>query len=273
MQTLETVKQQIEQVRKLIVEAGAGDTTRLEATLRKLRQEEEDLRKAQEFDADMADLKRQAETRLAWQAQVRDIQVRTKRQGEAIESFLPLRDSVTALIKQVAQKVQELTGAQELCFKEFPDSAAFRKAIVAIPPEYLSAGLVCPILVSNHAGWEARLSELPIASDLESWGDHMNTIVNVPDIIPALPPAPADLVDVDLEEGDLAGPGSKSCCVCDHPLRADIEKAMAEGRTLRDIEAEFKDVSKSSLSRHSKHMVSEEPSSLSQQPVETMKVG
>ena len=42
---------------------------------------------------------------------------------------------------------------------------------------------------------------------------------------------------------------SQSCVVCQHPEREAIDKALHNGRSLRDIESEF-GTSRSSLSRH-----------------------
>ncbi|GAI78909.1 unnamed protein product [marine sediment metagenome] len=43
-----------------------------------------------------------------------------------------------------------------------------------------------------------------------------------------------------------------SCRVCQHRERGAIDKALQEGRSLRDIETEF-NVSRSTLSRHKNH--------------------
>ena len=50
-------------------------------------------------------------------------------------------------------------------------------------------------------------------------------------------------------DGEISSDGETSCKVCRSEQREAIDKAIKEGRTLRDIEAEF-GVSKATLSRH-----------------------
>ena len=50
-------------------------------------------------------------------------------------------------------------------------------------------------------------------------------------------------------EGETTSEVELSCRVCQHPEREAIDKALREGRSLRDIETEF-NVPRSTLSRH-----------------------
>lgn len=236
----------IEQVKREIVAAQVrGEPTdKLERALK-------DAILEQQVETEVAKLHEIATQRLKWQNQADKIKERVVKQDAAIDTFISLRDSVTGPLKAVIEKAREagLLKAQEECYVEFHDPYAFGGVVSTLPKGYLPDGYSCPALVmasGQDYSYEAVAQAIWYLN--AGYGLLMNLkkgqmTINLKEF--------DDGLGKD-SEGEEEAP--RRCSVCDHPSRDAINKALLQGRSLRDIEAEFDAVSRSSLSRHKQHL-------------------
>ena len=141
METLEQCRNRIQAIRKQIVEGESRgeDTSKLVESLKRARVEEKNLMDAEINDAELIELRVEANRRIEWQKAAQTISERVNRQNEAISRFLKVRDGVTEQLLKVIEQLRPLVEAQEACYTEFENAAAFNKAVAAIPKGYFTA--------------------------------------------------------------------------------------------------------------------------------------
>lgn len=115
-------------IRKQIVEAleNGEDTSKLETQLKQARL-------AEQTKAEVSELQAIATRRLDWQKKAEAIQDKAERQGNAIDAFLELRDSITGSLKDLLDQARALPKAQDECYANFHDTFQFGAAVRRIP--------------------------------------------------------------------------------------------------------------------------------------------
>jgi len=131
----------VTEIRKEIVEAIArgDDTGKLEKQLR-------EARLAEETRKEVSELRAVADKRLEYQTQATTLEARAKAQGEAIDAFLALRDTLILPLAELITQAKTLPGLQSECYANFHDSFVFGSSIRQIPQGFLSEGFSCPRL-------------------------------------------------------------------------------------------------------------------------------
>ena len=254
METLEECRNRIQAIRKQIVEgeSRSEDTSKLGESLKRARLEEKTIQDAEINDAEFAELRIMAAQRSEWQKAAQSISERVSRQNEAIAHFMKARDGVTIELLSVIEKLRPLVEAQEACYTEFENAAAFNNAVAAIPKGYLPA-VTCHNLATNDGKIIGlHLSNLSLVEDFESWRELLDNIIKTQETVTTQNEVTGD-PDAGTSE-DTNSP-ARSCVICEHPQREAIDKALADGVSLRDIEAQYPGASRYSLSRHKQHAI------------------
>lgn len=199
-------------------------------------------------EGELAELQKIADERQVLKDKAAKVQEKVKLQGEAIDAFLKLRDSITEALMPILEQAKELPKLQEECYIQYHDSFRFGAAMGKIPKGYLATdGFSCPMLEMAsgvHESYDVAAQALFYLQ--AGYGLLANLMKGK--LTP--PEKPAGEFDGKLEADIYPDP---SCGICQHPEREAIDKALQSGRSLRDIEAEF-GTSKSSLSRHKQHI-------------------
>jgi hypothetical protein len=236
----------VEQIKRDIVQAQVRgeDTTKLAKALK-------DALLEQQVRAEVAELQKIADQRIQYQKRAEAIMARVEKQSEAIDRFLALRDSVTAPLKAIILKAREvdLLKSEETCFSQFHDPFVWDSEARSIPKDYLPSGFSCPSLVMDSAILDSREAGSQALYFLNSaYGLLMN--IKKGQMCVSLKPFDDGLGK---DEGESGEEVPKRCAVCSHPELTSIDEALQQGRSLRDIEAEF-GASRSSLCRHKAHL-------------------
>ncbi len=223
------------------------DTAELEKELRTalIERQADDMTRGEVAKAH--DLARQHQ---AWQAKAAEIISTVERQNTSVKKIMDTRDGLVKDLQQLLKKLKELLPvAEDACCGRYRQLYVFKDDTRAIPAKYFTSNFELryiyrrdsvPMFDDNFVGAMVfRLEEV-----LSIWQGLYE--VKVP---PQQQRQPADVLGEDVPEAD-AGP---SCSVCAHPQRAEIDQAIQAGTPLRDIEKQY-GTSKSSLSRHSKHL-------------------
>lgn len=201
-------------------------------------------------EAELAELQKIADERQKKWDFAAKVQEKVKLQGEAIDAFLKLRDSITEALSPILERAQELPKLQEACYEQYHDPFVFAAVVKTIPKGYLSMdGFNCPMLEMTSGVTDSYDVAAQGLFYLQA-GCGLLANLTKGKLTLTHPEKPAGDFDGDLEADiypDL------SCGVCKHPEREAIDKALQNGRSLRDIETEF-GISKSSLSRHKQHI-------------------
>lgn len=131
----------IASIREKIVEAmeKGEDTSKLETKLKQARLTEQ-------TKAEVHALQAIADQRLDWQKKAEAIQEEVRQQGEAIDAFLTLRDSITGPLKELLKQAGELPRAQSECYASYHDTFQFGASVKRIPRGILPEGFGCPML-------------------------------------------------------------------------------------------------------------------------------
>jgi len=130
----------VTEIRKEIVEAIARgeDTGKLEKQLR-------EAKLAEETRKEVSELRAVADKRLEYQAKATTLEARAKAQGEAIDAFLALRDTLIGPLAELLTQAKALPGLQVACYN-LNDSYVLGSAIRQIPQGFLPENFSCPRL-------------------------------------------------------------------------------------------------------------------------------
>lgn len=203
--------------------------------------------------AEVEQLKTIAEERQALRDKAEAVKVKVQKQGEAIDAFLKLRDILVSQLQPLLEPMSELVKMGAAAWERDPgecyifnDIGQFATTVRSIPKGYLPADFGCPFLQMEGGQVDAR--DKPTEANAYFMAA-VGILASFQKEISTLPLSPAEglmAIEADIYP-DLP------CGVCKHPEREAIDKALQNGRSLRDIEAEF-GVSRSTLSRHKQHI-------------------
>ena len=197
-------------------------------------------------------LKKIADERQALKEKAAEIREKVKLQGEAIDRFLELRDTIVSQLEPLLEPVRKLAEMQSMnrdgpgeCYAGFNDIAQFGGAVRLILQGYLPPDFGCPFVEmiggqdkANDKASEAYTYFSAAVGILSNFTKGISTL-------PLRPAAGFMAIDTEPETTEV----ELNCRVCKNPKAAEINKALEAGRPLREIETEF-NVSRSSLSRH-----------------------
>jgi len=235
----------IKAIQKQIVDAleKGEDVTKLRNELARVRAEIA-------ADAEVEELRRISTARQALRNKASEVQQRVSLQGEAIDTFLAERDELVAQLKPLLEPMAKVARMANPPWEKepggcyaFPDAANFTASVKGIPKELLPTDFACPILEMTASG-ERSLGKAREAATYLQFCIGILANFRKGNIAAHTRGADDSLllnVDTDITES--------RCMVCEHPKAEAINNALREGRSLRDIEAEFT-VSRSTLSRH-----------------------
>ena len=234
--------------KQIIVKLEAGED--VSELIRRLAQERAKIA----AQAEVEQLKKIADERQALRDKAEAVKAKVQKQGEAIDTFLKARDTLVSQLQPLIEPMSELakmTAASwerepGACYSGFGDMGQFAGAVRSVPKGYLPADFGCAFL--EMAGGE--VDALGKAS--EAYGYFMaayGILASLQKGVSTLPLRPAEgLMAID-NEPETTSEVELNCRVCSHEKVEAINKALQEGRSLRDIETEF-NVSRSTLSRH-----------------------
>ncbi len=191
--------------------------------------------------AEVEQLKKIADERQTLRDKAEAIKVKVQKQGEAIDSFLKARDTITETLAPIVDKAKELPELQKNCYAEFNDIQQFAWTVRNIPLDYLGKGFGCPLLESQDGLTDPRDRA---AQAIWYINAGLGLLQSLKRGLSQLPLSKAEGL-LEVEPETEAG----SCIVCSHAEVEAINNLLRQGRPLRDIESEF-GVSRSSLSRH-----------------------
>ena len=184
-------------------------------------------------------------------------------QGEAIDAFLKERDSIISELTPIVKRAMGLPALQEACYSQFrnPMEIPFIKKL---PAGYLPPDIKVPMIVSVNGEIDPTNSSILGITSLRvglGWLTNMKrqdtsleqrqgTEFEVIDPQPAAKPSLMTTGETETEgEANII-----TCCVCQHPQNKEINADLKAGAlSLRDIEAKYPGISRSSLSRHDQH--------------------
>lgn len=187
--------------------------------------------------------------RQALKGKAEAVKVKVQKQNDSITTFLKLRDSITEALMPILEQAKELPKLQEACYEQYHDAFVFEADIRQITKGYLSMdGFSCPILEMASGVTRGYDTASQAFFYLQSG---YGLLANLKKGEMIIPQKSGGEFDGELEVDPYP---VSPCKLCQHPDREAIDKALQNGRSLRDIEAEFEGVSRSSLSRHKAHI-------------------
>jgi hypothetical protein len=198
---------------------------------------------------DLAEGQKIADERQALRAKAETVKGKVQKQEEAISRFLGLRDSLVSQLQPLIEPMKELAKMQTMqrdgpgdCYAGYFDLSQFAGDVRGIPIDYLDKDFGCPFLTMKGGKVDAR----------DKAGEAYNYLIWTVGILSSFEKS---LSQVNLKdaEGLMAiepESGNGRCVVCSHPEVETINNLLRQGKPLRDIESEFDNISRSSLSRH-----------------------
>jgi hypothetical protein len=202
--------------------------------------------------AEIEELKKIAEKRQALRNQAEVVKSKVQKQSDAIDRLLALRDTIVSQLQPLLSPMKELAKLQAPSYSREPgecyifnDIGQFAAEVRGIPEGYLPADFGCPFLEMREGTQQAndRASE---AYTYLVWA--VGILSNLQKGISALPLKPVEGL-LELGNEPETSEVELNCRVCNHEKAEAINKALQDGRSLRDLETEF-NISRSTLSRH-----------------------
>ncbi|HUU63186.1 MAG TPA: hypothetical protein VMX96_04610 [Dehalococcoidia bacterium] len=201
---------------------------------------------------EVQELRKIAEQRQALRDRAEAVKVKAKKQGEAIDRFLTSRDNILPQLLALIEPVKELAKMGMASWERDPgecylynDSGPFQGDMRGIPIQLLPQDFKCPTLEMTAPG-ERSFGKASEA--LRYFEACIGILANFRKGYMTAYSQPTDdslLLDNEPETSEV----ELNCRVCNHEKVAEINKALQNSRSLRDIETEF-NVSRSTLSRH-----------------------
>jgi hypothetical protein len=189
--------------------------------------------------AEVEELKKIANERQKLRDEAAKVQERVKLQGENIDKFLKLRDTLVSQLQPLIEPMKELAKMQSMnkdgpgeCYAGFFDIGQFSAEVNKIPAGYLPADFGCPFLEMADGKQDAR-DKAGEACAYLAWA--YGILVNFQKGISTLPLRSVDgLMALDNEPEIEGG----SCIVCEHPERETIGAAETSGTEPKPVETE-----------------------------------
>ncbi len=200
--------------------------------------------------AEVEDLKKIAYERQALRDKAEAVKAKVQKQSDAIDAFLKAKDSLVSQLQPLLEPMSELAKMAAPSWARDPgecyifnDLGQFAATVDRIPKGYLPAYFGCPFLEIIGGKVDARDKASEAYTYLQ-WA--YGILASLQKGISTLPLRPVEgLLAIDNETTEI----ELNCRVCNHEKVAEINKALQNSRSLRDIETEF-NVSRSTLSRH-----------------------
>lgn len=203
--------------------------------------------------AEVEELQKIADARQALKSKAEAIVKKAQAQGDAIDTFLKARDKFLAQLKPLLEPMRELAQLTSPSWEDhpgecyvYPNAGPFQADVVGIPREILPTDFACPTLEMTEPG-ERSLGKMKQAA---AYFDYcLSILVSHRKGAMTAYPRPTDaslLLDKDEPETFEI---ELTCRVCSHEKAEAINKALQDGRPLRELETEY-NVSRSTLSRH-----------------------
>jgi hypothetical protein len=196
-------------------------------------------------EAELEQLQKVANARQALRDQAEAVKGKVQKQGEAIDAFLKARDAITEALAPILDKARELPKLQSECYAEYrrPGDLAWA---TKLPEGYLPKGLAVPMLEGSDNVSDAQDRAAQAVWYISAGLGLLQSLKREDRPIPERPATEFEAIDNDPYP-------DPPCKVCQHPERAAIDKALAEGVSLRDIASQY-GISKSTVDRHKAHL-------------------
>ena len=197
--------------------------------------------------AEVVELQKIASSRRALRERAVNVEATVAQQATAVDEFLAHRDKLLPQVQELIEPMRELARMGRASWERDPgkcylynDAGSFQGAVRGIPAELLP-DFKCPTL------------EMAIPSE-QSFGKSTEALRYLEYCAGILANFQRGFMKPSAASTDEAllldtEPETGSCSVCDHPEAEAINKQLREGKSLRDLEAEFS-ISRSTLSRH-----------------------
>lgn len=208
------------------------------------------LRAAGAMEADRAEAEKIANVRKTLRDKAEVVKATIARQGAAIDEFLAHRDKLLPQVQELIQPMKELAQMGRASWERDPgecfiyDARQFQGAVRGIPKEILTSALKCPTLEMATASEQSFGKSTRALCYLEYCAGILADF-RKGFMVPIAPLTDDSL----LLDSELETEPEPSCSICAHSEAEAINKQLREGKSLRDLEAEFS-ISRSTLSRH-----------------------
>jgi hypothetical protein len=267
--TTDTIK---EIQKKIIIKLEAGED--VSELSRQLAQERAKIA----AQAEVEELQKIAAERSKLRDKAEAVKVKVQKQGEAIDRFLELRDTIVKQLQPLVEPMRELAKMQAPSWERepgecylFSDIGQFAAAVQGIPEGYLPADFGCPFLEMKEGTQKADNKAVEASSYLQWCVGILSNLqkgMRTPSLKPVeglmaidnepetsgTAPEPIETVETEtLESEPVELVGTETICkACCHPERETIDNLLRQGKSLRDLESAF-GISRSTLSRHHKN--------------------
>lgn len=209
-------------------------------------------------EAEVQELAKVADKRHALRGKAEAVLAKVHEQGEAIDAFLKARDPLVEALSPLLEPMRELAQLSNPSWERNPgqcylfnDVGSFAGALHDIPRELLPSDVACPTLEMTQPSERSFGKALQAAAHLEYC---LGILVSFRKGAMTVNLRPTDrglLLDGEPETSEV----ELACLVCQHEKAEAINKALQDGRPLRELEAEY-GVSRSTLSRHKNRCLS-----------------
>lgn len=208
-----------------------------------------DLRASIAMEAEKAELQKIVNERQALRDKAEAVKVKVQKQGEAIDTFLKARDSITEALIPILQRAMELPGLQNECYSQYhaPGEMSF---LMKLPEGYLPKGLAIPMLEGADRVSDAYDRAAQAVWYIGAGCGLLQSLIRTDRSL--LERAATEFEAIEPDADPYPGP---PCKVCQDPEREAIDKAIKEGVSLRDIASQY-GISKSTVDRHKAHLES-----------------
>jgi len=207
-----------------------------------------DLRASIAMAAEKAELQKIADARQALRDKAAEVQEKIRLQSEAIDTFLKARDAITATLAPILEQARELPALQAKCFEQYrrPSDLAWA---TKLPEGYLPKELTIPFVEGSDKISESYDRAAQAVFYISAGLGLLQSLKREDRPIPEREATEFEAIEPETTEVEL------DCCVCNHEKVAEINKALQNGRPLREMETEY-NVSRSTLSRHKNNCLS-----------------
>jgi len=203
-------------------------------------------------EAEVQELAKVADRRQALRGNAEAIQAKVQEQSEAIDAFLKARDAMTDALAPSLEPMRELAQMANPSWERNPgqcylygDAGSFTAAVKGVPRELLPADFACPTLEMTEPGERSPGMAAQAVAYFEYCVSILASFRKGTMATHLYPTDTGLLLDGESETPEI----ELACLVCQHEKVEVINKALQDGRPMRELEAEY-GVSRSTLSRH-----------------------
>ena len=199
-------------------------------------------------EAELAELQKIAEKRQALRDRAEEVKEKIRLQSEAIDAFLKARDAITTALAPILEQARELPALQAKCSEQYRGSSDLAWA-TKLPEGYLPKELTIPFVEGKDKISETYDRAAQAVFYIGAGLGLLQSLKREDRPIPEREATEFEAIEPETSEVE------PNCRVCNHEKVEEINKALQNGRPLRELETEF-DVSRSTLSRHKNNCLS-----------------